>query len=145
MTLRGLPGLILLAAIVLLAVPSAVGYYTDWLWFQELGYGGIFLRRLNTQGLVFAITFFAVFGFLYFNFRIARRMLGRPLIVGRSPDGRPITVEGRQLGNLAMPVSTVLALSMAITGAASWMEWLAFFNAVPFDTRDPIFGRDDRR
>jgi uncharacterized membrane protein (UPF0182 family) len=142
MTLRGLPGLILLAAIVLLAVPSAVGYYTDWLWFQELGYGGIFLRRLNTQGLVFAITFFAVFGFLYFNFRIARRMLGRPLIVGRSPDGRPITVEGRQLGNLAMPVSTVLALSMAITGAASWMEWLAFFNAVPFDTRDPIFGRD---
>ena len=44
MTLRGLPGLILIAAVLLLAVPSSAVLYTDWLWFQELGYQGVFLK-----------------------------------------------------------------------------------------------------
>ena len=45
----GLPGLILLLFVLLLVVPSAVEYYTDWLWFRELGYEGVFLRTLNAQ------------------------------------------------------------------------------------------------
>jgi uncharacterized membrane protein (UPF0182 family) len=31
----GLPGFILLLFVLLLVVPSAVEYYTDWLWFRE--------------------------------------------------------------------------------------------------------------
>ena len=50
---------------LLFVVPSAVSYYTDWLWFQELGYEGIFLRTLNAQVVVFAATFAVVFLFLF--------------------------------------------------------------------------------
>ena len=49
MRLRSLPGLLLVAAFLLFVVPSAVGFYTDWLWFRELGYEGVFLRTLNAQ------------------------------------------------------------------------------------------------
>src|SRR5689334_17088422 len=35
MRLRSLPGLIFVAIALLLLLPSAIGYYTDWLWFKE--------------------------------------------------------------------------------------------------------------
>lgn len=144
MRLRSLPGLLLLALVVLFVVPSAVVYYTDWLWFRELGYEQIFLRTLNAQSAVFAATFAIVFSFLYFNLRFARRRTSdRPRVVlGTSADGRPISVEGRQLASLAMPVSLVVALLAGIAGAADWMGWLTFLHGVPFGERDPLFGRE---
>jgi len=73
MRLRGLPGVLLLTAILLFVVPSAVSFYTDWLWFRELGYEGVFLRSLNAQTAVFASTFAAVYLFLFLNLRFARK------------------------------------------------------------------------
>ena len=54
---RGAPWLLVVGAFLLLVVPSSVTYYTDWLWFRELGYEGIFLRSLNAQVFVFGATF----------------------------------------------------------------------------------------
>ena len=70
--------LALLALGLLLVVPSAAIYYTDWLWYRELGYEQVFLRGLNAQGTVFAATFAAVFLFLFINFRIARARAAPP-------------------------------------------------------------------
>jgi uncharacterized membrane protein (UPF0182 family) len=144
MRLRGLPGLILLGLVLLLVVPSAVGFYTDWLWFGELGYQSVFLRMLNAQTLVFGLTFAAVYLFLYFNLRFARRTtFERPHIVfGTAANGRTVGMEGRQLAGLAMPVAIVAGLLVGLMNAASWLEWLSFFNGVPFGERDPLFGRD---
>src|SRR5437773_1801396 len=36
--------LALIALALLFVVPSAAAYYTDWLWFRELGYERVFLR-----------------------------------------------------------------------------------------------------
>src|SRR5689334_22209635 len=109
MKLRSLPGLAVLALILLFVVPSAVGFYTDWLWFRELRYEGIFLRTINAQSLVFATTFVIVFAFIYVNLRFARRPgSDRPRVVlGTGPDGRPIALEGRQVGGLALPIAVV--------------------------------------
>ena len=76
--------LALLALAALFVVPSVSGYYTDWLWFRELRYEGVFLRTLNAQAMVFAVTFTAVFAFLFANFSVARRSLRRPpgIVVG---------------------------------------------------------------
>jgi hypothetical protein len=38
------PGILVIVVGLLFVVPSAVGYYTDWLWFRELGYDSVFLR-----------------------------------------------------------------------------------------------------
>ena len=98
MTLRGLPGLILLAAVLLFAVPSATIYYTDWLWFKELGYQGVFLRTLNAQAVVFTATFVIAFLFLFLNLKVARRALSRPqFVLGTTEDGRPIVIASRKV------------------------------------------------
>jgi uncharacterized membrane protein (UPF0182 family) len=143
MRLPRLPGLLLIGAVLLFLVPSSVRYYTDWLWFRELGYEGIFVRTLNAQFAVFAATFAAVFLFLYANLRIARQTIRRPhVVVGTGPDGRAISVETGQLASLALPVAIVVALALAIAAAGRWLMWLNFFNASSFGEVDPLFGRD---
>jgi len=143
MRLRALPSLFLLAVVLLFVLPSAVAYYTDWLWFVEVGYQSVFLRTLNAQTVVFAATFAAVFLFLFLNLHLARRTLNRPhIVLGVGADGRPIALEGRRLAGLALWVSIGLATVLAWSAADSWLMWLSFFNAVPFGTTDPLFGRD---
>ena len=143
MSLRGLPGLILVAAVLLLAVPSTAVFYTDWLWFQELGYQGVFLRTLNAKFVLFAGTFAVAFVFLFVNLRLARRALSRPqFILGTTEDGRPIVVESKSLASLLLPVAIVVSFLLAISAANHWLEWLSAFNAVSFDERDVLFNRD---
>jgi uncharacterized membrane protein (UPF0182 family) len=144
MRLRGLPGLLLLAIVLLFVLPSMAGFYTDWLWFQELGYGQVFLRTVDAQAIVFLAAFAAVYLFIYFNLRFARRQTKERLqvVLGRGADGRPIAVEGRRLAGLAMPIAIVVALGVGLVQAANWLSWLSFFNAVPFGERDALFGRD---
>lgn len=143
MTLRGLPGLILLAAVLLFAVPSATIYYTDWLWFKELGYQGVFLRTLNAQAVVFTATFVIAFLFLFLNLKVARRALSRPqFVLGTTEDGRPIVIESRMLANLLLPGALIVSFGLALSASNNWLQWLSALNAVPFGDKDVLFGRD---
>ena len=140
---RGAPWLLVTVAVLLFLVPSTVTYYTDWVWFRELGYEGIFLRSLNAQVMVFGATFAAAYLFLFFNLRAARGSVKRPsVVVGTAPDGRAITVETGQVTGLAMPVSVIVALGIAFVASRKWLMWLSFFHATSFNQADPIFGRD---
>ena len=141
---RGFTGVFLVAAVLLFVVPSAVGYYTDWLWFQEVGYTGVFLRTLNAQGAVFFATFTVAYLFLYFNLRVARvRTASRPRVVlGRGGDGQPLSVDARQVAGMVVPVSIAVAGLVALLGASRWLTWLSYLHATPFGTQDPLFGRD---
>jgi uncharacterized membrane protein (UPF0182 family) len=144
MRLRSLPGLLVVAALLLFIVPTMAGFYTDWLWFRELGYEGVFLRMLNSQGIVFVVTFAVVFVFLYVNLRFARRRTSerRRVVLGRGADGQEIAIEGPSVAGLALPVSLVVALISGLAGASSWLTWLTFFHGAPFGEADPLFGRD---
>jgi uncharacterized protein len=138
-----LPGLILLGLFLLFVLPSAVDYYTDWLWFVELGYGTVFLRTLNAQGMVFSATFVAMFLFLYGNLRLARMTLTGPhVVLGTGADGRAIAVEGRRLSGMALWIAMVVALSVSLAASSHWLMWLTWFNAEPFGQADPLMGRD---
>jgi uncharacterized protein len=139
----GLPGILLVVVGLLFVVPSAVGYYTDWLWFRELGYDSVFLRSINAQFTVFVATFLAVFLFIYLNIRLAGRAFVRPhIVLGRGVDGQQISVDSRRLTRLALWVSLMVGLAFGLSGANDWLAWLSAFHAVPFGDRDPLFGRD---
>jgi uncharacterized membrane protein (UPF0182 family) len=119
---RGLTGLIVLAVILLFAIPSFSIYYTDWLWFQELGYPDVFVKSLNTQGVVFIATFVIAFSFLYGN-----------ALIARFPPNEQRLARGGAL---------ILSVMLAISSASNWMMWISFFKAVPFGVRDPLLGHD---
>jgi uncharacterized protein len=136
-------GILTLIAGLLFVVPSAVGYYTDWLWFRELGYDGVFLRTINAQFTVFITTFIAVFLFIYLNMRLAGRAFVRPhVVLGRGVDGQQIAFDTRRLTRFALWIALIIAIAIGLSGANDWLAWLSAFHAVPFGDRDPLFGRD---
>ena len=51
---RRLP-LVLLAIVVLLGLPAFAEFYTDWLWFRELGYEQVFIRSLTARSTITAV------------------------------------------------------------------------------------------
>jgi uncharacterized membrane protein (UPF0182 family) len=118
---RGLTGLIVLAVVLLFAIPSFSIYYTDWLWFQELGYPDIFTKSLNAQGVVFIATFLIAYGFIYGNALIARF--------------------GPSEKRLARGAALILSAMLAVSSASNWMMWISFFKAVKFGVADPLLGR----
>jgi len=122
-----------------------VAFYTDLLWFQEVGFKQVFLKILTTKLLVST-----VFGLVFFVFTLANL-----LVVGRLMPDRHIlaAVEDplqryRQammpyLRWIAVGGSAFLALLFAGGLAPQWDRFLLFSNAVKFGGHpDPVFGRD---
>ena len=63
-------------AAVLLAVAGlgeGIALYTDWLWFEEVGYTGVFLTILLVQAGLVAVAAAGVFAALFLNARLATR------------------------------------------------------------------------
>jgi uncharacterized membrane protein (UPF0182 family) len=141
--IRSFPGFVLLGLVAFLVLPSAALFWTDWLWYIEMGYLPIFQKTLRAQFLTFAVAFGFAFFFLYGNLRLARASFRQPqLVLGATVDGRPVIVESRRIDRLALYGSLVVALLTGFSVAGDWLDFLRFAYGVPFGATDPIFGRD---
>jgi uncharacterized membrane protein (UPF0182 family) len=137
--------LLLLVAflVVFFGAPSAVGLYTDWLWFSELGYAQVFTTMLRGQSTLFSIACVVAFLWLALNLRVALASLGAARPVFTTREGIEVALPGpRQLRTLAMAAAAVIAVLVALFAAGRWELSLAWWNAVPFGQADPILGHD---
>ena len=97
MTKRTLRFSILVAALlVFLAAPSFIRFYTDWLWFGELGYQFVLATMLRSQGSLFTIVFVGMLVWLSANLRVAVASLtdARPTYTTR--EGFHVSLPGRR-------------------------------------------------
>jgi len=69
------------AALLFLAGPSLLRFYTDWLWFGEVGYRQVFTTIIQSEASLFTIAFVVSVIWLIFNLRLALGSVG---------EGRPI-------------------------------------------------------
>ena len=128
---------------IFFAGPSLVRYYTDWLWFGEVGYQQVFLTMLRAQGTLFALTFVAAAVWLTLNLRSALATIGDLQPVFTTREGIQVPLPGRQqLRTLASGVAVILSLLIALFASSQWETWLVWRNSVPFGQSDPILGRD---
>ncbi|MBI2467907.1 MAG: UPF0182 family protein, partial [Candidatus Rokubacteria bacterium] len=131
-------------AILALAVLEAVPFYTDWLWFEEVGYGAMFLRVLGLRGGLFLAVGLVSFLFLEVNLRAAAYT--RPPDVFwelEEPLGLPSRVILEPLLRRALtPATVALALLFGLSASAEWQTLVAYQHAQPFGVQDPLFGRD---
>jgi uncharacterized protein len=135
--------LLLLGVLLVLAAPSLVRFYTDWLWFGEVGYQHVFLTMLQSQGALFTITFVFATAWLVVNLNVSLAAVGNVRPVFTTREGIQVTLPGgRQLRSLALAAALVLAALIGLFMAGRWQEWLAWRFGVPFGTQDPILGRD---
>ncbi|MEK7221069.1 MAG: UPF0182 family protein, partial [candidate division NC10 bacterium] len=139
-----MPALLLAAVLILASAGGLVRLYTDWLWFQEVGFAAVFATVLKTQvalGLVFGLAFFLI---LYANAILARRLGPRDvLVVVDDSLGLPSQeILEPYLRTLILPASLVLALLAGWGAAGKWDLFLRALNPIPFGTPDPLFGQD---
>jgi len=135
--------LLLLAVILFIAGPSLVRFYTDWLWFGEVGYQHVFVTMLQSQGTLFTMAFVVSTAWLAFNLTAAVKAMGhvRPVLTTR--DGVELALpSGRQLRSIALGVSVLLAVIVGLFVAGRWEIWLAWRYGVPFGQSDPLLGHD---
>src|SRR5438094_2807522 len=142
---RGQPvGLLLLVFLALGLIAQLVPLYTDWLWFQEVGYTQVFTTTLALRGALFTSLALTVLIFLYINLTFAARRAA-PDVLWELEDqlGLPGRVVIEPLLRRFLPiVVVVVALGAAGRATAQWETVLGYFNATPFGTVDPLFGRD---
>ena len=131
------------AFLIFLSAPSVLRFYTEWLWFGEVGYQPVMAAMLRSQGALFTIAFVSVFVWLALNLRLAVSSLtdSRPMYT--TAEGFHIALPGRrQFQAIANGVALVIALLIALYAAGQWNVWMAWRNAVPFNQPDPLLGRD---
>ena len=144
MALR-LPRFFLLGAALVLftGVPSFAEFYTDWLWYEELGYEQVFLKSLSAQATTGMAVGGVVFVILWFNLRLSLRLLRRREFSISTPDGpRVITVDTGRLRSLIYAAALVAAVLIGLYSASSWATWLYAIHATPFGRTDPVLGHD---
>jgi uncharacterized membrane protein (UPF0182 family) len=129
--------------VLFLALPSLVDFYTDWLWFGELGYQHVFLRILGARSWIVCGVFVIVLGFLLANLLVAFRSLTRrELVVVTAQGPRVVVIDPQRLRTLVHALSAVGALIIGLYAGSHWDTWLLYWNAVPFSHPDPVLGRD---
>jgi uncharacterized membrane protein (UPF0182 family) len=141
------PQPIVLLVVIFLAlglVAQVVPFYTDLLWFGEVGYAGVFWTTLSLQGGLFTVVTVAVLVFLWGNLTFAARTAA-PDVLWELEDqlGLPGRVVIEPLIRRFLPiVLTVIAVVSGLRASAHWEAVLGYSNAMPFNTVDPVFGRD---
>jgi uncharacterized protein len=135
-------GLVLLGAI-LFAVSSALfDWLAELLWFQALGYEGVFWRLRLAEVAMFAIAFLPVFVYVLLNLLVLARLADlESLLRGQSSGGfaRP---NAHRLTPLFVLGSAATGAVFGFVFAGEWDRFLRLVWAQEFGTSDPIFGHD---
>lgn len=137
--LAGLLALLLILGLGLIG-PYA-RFYTDWLWFEELGYLSVYRIRLIAEIIAFLAGGLVALAFFWVNWLLLPGRLADQTIL-RPFRSRAARIGIRTLRWLFLAAGVLIALMMAGTVSARWMDFLVFRHAVPFGLTDPIFGLD---
>jgi uncharacterized protein len=138
---RGVLWIIAISLVLLLLFllkPFAT-FYTDYLWFRALGFGGVFGTRFQAQiwsFFIFAILFWVIGG-------------ANVLVALNSNTGRRLSSIGIRQRLLTAPSTFLALLIIFLLGllfgriaSGQWQTTLAFFNQKPFNLSDPIWHQD---
>jgi uncharacterized membrane protein (UPF0182 family) len=135
------------ALLLLLFVPALgsalVEFYTDWLWFEEVGFEPVFLRTLGAEIGTGAVAFLVALGFLALNLQLALRTLRRRQFSIMTDAGPTvIDVDPGRMKPLFYGAAGLAALFIGFYAASRWETCLLYRYAVPIGRTDPILGRD---
>lgn len=141
---RSIIGSIILAFIALNLLGQTLPLYTDYLWFQEVHLTSVFTTILWMKVLMGVLVGLAFAVLVYLNVHMAARPTpGNVLVELDDPLGLPSRLVIEPLfQKLLLPGALVLGFLAAFQGVSQWETVLRFLNGQPFNTPDPLFGRD---
>jgi uncharacterized membrane protein (UPF0182 family) len=130
--------------LILLFLDQLVALWTNWLWFEEVGYTSVFGGILRTRIWLFLLFGLVVGGFVAGNLYLAYRL--RPLMRITTPDQQALEryrmLITPRIGVWIGLASGAVGLFAGLSGQARWSQWMLFQNRVDFGVADPEFGTD---
>ena len=122
---------------------SAAGIYTDWLWFDNLGYEVVFITEIVGQLVAFLLGFVVMAIVVSVGLTLAWRT--RPVYL-KMPDESPFAAYQQLLEGLRKVVMfgtpAVLGLLGGLVTAREWQTAALWLNGGEFGTTDAHFGLD---
>ncbi|GGL01945.1 UPF0182 family membrane protein [Mangrovihabitans endophyticus] len=118
--------------------------YTDWLWFDEVDYTGVYTGKLVTRLVLFLAIGLAMALVVAVNLFLAYRL--RPLLRPHSAEQATLEryrmVIQPRLGFWIAIASIVVGFFAGLSAQSRWKDWLLFRNGGSFGVRDPQFKVD---
>jgi uncharacterized membrane protein (UPF0182 family) len=137
-----------IATIIIIAIGAALvssaGFYTDVLWFEQLGYSSVFFTEIWAKTGIFAVAALTMAALLGLSLWLAFKT--RPLYT-KAANTRDIFAPYRETVNqlrlaLIIGLPAVLAVFSGLAATAKWEEAMLFLNAVPTPNHDAQFNLD---
>jgi uncharacterized membrane protein (UPF0182 family) len=132
------------ALVFLIFLDQLVDLWSDWLWFEEVGFTSVFGGMLRTRIWLFVLFGVAVGAFVAANLYLAFRL--RPLLRASSAEQQALEryrmVLTPRIGMWVTAAGLLIGLFAGISGQGHWSQWLLFTNGGDFGVKDPEFGVD---
>lgn len=120
------------------SIRGLAGFYTDYLWFDSLGFVSIWKSVLWAKFLLGAVFTAVFFLLLWLNLYIADKLA--PKVRAPGPEDELAqkwqSLMGRKVGLIRGGISAVFALVAGVGVSAQWEDWLFFSNRVDFNVVD---------
>ena len=137
-------GLLIFGSVLMLSLRGLASFYTDYLWFDQLGYGNVFRSVLLAQVVLVALFTALFFVICFVNLTVADRLA--PIVRPPGPEedllARYHVAVGRRAWMVRVAGSALLALLAGFGVSDRWQEWLLFTNGGDFGIEDAQFGKD---
>jgi uncharacterized protein len=131
---------IILPVLILLFFNRTVSFYTDWIWYDSLGYASVFSTRIWSAFGLFGVGALTAFLIFAINVWIARRL--EPYGVVNTPIEQTALALGVRILPLVLAAGALFALLMGANASSHWEEVLLYLNQSDFGLTDPVFGRE---
>jgi uncharacterized membrane protein (UPF0182 family) len=130
-------------AVIVFALVSAAGIYTDWLWFRQLDFEVVFFTQIVGQIVAFLIGFVIMTLLVAIGLMTAWR--SRPVYL-KMPDESPFQAYQQLLDGLRRVIMLGLPALLGVFGgliaAREWQTAALWLNGGLFGVTDPQFGLD---
>ncbi len=145
---------IVIIIIALIALFAGANFFTEWAWFNHLGYLKAFLLMFFSNfglriliGLIFAVF---VFVNLFFTKKLFIKYFEAESIESENVEtlfkeesqGFLNWLNKKKLNWIYILISLILGFLFSSVSSELWKIVLKFFNQTPFGNTDPIFGKD---
>ncbi len=131
-------------AVVVAALLLLAQFWTEVMWFGQLGFSRVIWTEWGMRGALFAVGFLVMAGAVFWSFTAAYR--SRPVYAPSTPEQATLdqyreAVEPlRRVVMIAAPV--LIGFFAGVAASAQWRTVLLAFNSEPFGETDPQFGMD---
>src|SRR5205085_5219042 len=126
----------------MVVVPWLASFFTDWLWFKEIGFQTVFATSLVWRIALFVVGAALAFAYFYGNVRLARGAgTGFPVLYVNRGDGVNVDIS-RTITRVFFPAALLLSFLTGLSLSAWWLTVIIGLNGVALGSTDHLFGRD---